>query len=117
MEAKLVAGDNMTVESEKGEYCGVVNIENLRTALLLGKFNGLEVAAVDFGNSYLHIFTNKNIYAVAGPEFGEWEVQVLIYVISIYGLKTPIFRWHASLSYNIELIGFCPSKAYLYLWM
>ena len=70
-EEKLVAGGNMTVESEKGEYCGVVNIENLRTALLLGKFNGLEVAAVDFGNAYLHIFTNKNIYAVAGPEFGE----------------------------------------------
>ena len=75
------------------------------------------MTAVDVGNSYMHGFTMEKIYTVSGPEFGSWEGQVLICVISIYGLKTYMSRWNEALSDNIKLIGFCPYKAHPYLWM
>ena len=75
------------------------------------------MTAADVGNSYMHGFTMEKIYTVSGPEFGSWEGQVLICVISIYGLNTYMARWNEAFSYKIKLIVFRPSKAYPYLWM
>ena len=63
------------------------------------------MSASDIGNDYLHGFNKKNIYTVTGPYFGEWEGQVLLYVISIYGLKTSMASWHEALLYKLKLIG------------
>ena len=47
--------------SDKENYCGVVNIENVTKALLFGYLNNLEAVAAYFGNDYLHGFTKEKI--------------------------------------------------------
>ena len=58
----------------------MVNIENVGTYLFLGHINCLEVSATDVGNPYLHGFSKENIYTLVGPDFGEWEDYILIFV-------------------------------------
>ena len=93
----------------------MIKIDTFRKAFFLGQLNNLELDSAVVGNAYLHIFNNKNIYMVAVPEFVEYEVQVLISVRSIYGLKKSMALLHEVLSDNIKLIIFIPSKAYPYL--
>ena len=70
-----------------------------------------------FGNAYIHIFTRDNIYTVTGPNFGEWEFQVLIYVRYIYGLNIFMAMWHEALLYKSNIIVLLPSKVDPDLWM
>ena len=95
----------------------MVNIENVRGDLFLGQLNVIELAFADIGNSYIYRFTKENIYTVVGPDFGEWQGQVLIFVILIYGLKKSIERWHETILDKLKLIGLYTSNAYTDLWM
>ena len=70
-----------------------------------------------FSPWYIHGYTKEKIYTVAGPEFGELQGQILICIKALYGLKTSMGRWHEALSKTLRLIGFCPSKADLDLWI
>ena len=47
---RLVAGENMMQTREKYSYCGVLDIDTVRTDLLLGHINDLEVDSTGFGN-------------------------------------------------------------------
>ena len=53
----LVSEGNMTVEMYKYYYCGMFNIDTVKTYFFLGHLNNLEVSDADVGNAYLHIFT------------------------------------------------------------
>ena len=98
----------MTGASNKGSYCGVVNIYTVGVYLFFRCLNYIEVDVADFWNCYLHDFTNYNIYNVEVPEFGAWEEHVLICVISIYGLKTFIARFHEVILDRLKMVGFRP---------
>ena len=95
----------------------MVNIDTVRKDLFLGNINYIFVAAVDFFKAYLHRFTKENIYTLGGPEFVGRGGQVLICVISFFGLKTSMDRYHVGISDKLELIGFFRSKADLDLYM
>ena len=75
------------------------------------------MAPTDFGNTYLHEFTKEKIYRLTGTEFGEWEGHITICVISVYGLKKSMARWHEAISDKLKLIGFSSSKEDLDLWI
>ena len=45
----------------------MIKINTFRKAFFLGKINDLEVAVMDVGNAWLHIFTKKKIHTVAKP--------------------------------------------------
>ena len=110
-------GKDMTVSRDKKAYCGVFNIDTVRKYLFLGQFNILEVSVMYFGNAYIHIFTRDNIYTVTGPNFGEWEFQVLICVRYIYGLNIFMAMWHEALLYKSNIIVLLPSKVDPDLWI
>ena len=71
----------------------------------------MDVLATDVGNAYLHGITREKVYIVAGPEFGEHEGKVLIFVKSLYGLISSTARWHEALSMTLRAMGYLPSKA------
>ena len=100
----------MSGSSDDDTYYDLVIIETILVAFLFGQINNIEVPAVDFRNSYIKKFTKENIYTVAGLQFGEWEVQDLIYVRPIYCLKTPITIWNEEIPSKTNLIGFLPSR-------
>ena len=58
---RLVSGGNMTGDRDNDSYFGVVKMDTLRTDLFLEKLNGIEVAATDIVNAYIHGFTNEYI--------------------------------------------------------
>ena len=89
---QLVAVSNTKVERDEDHYCGLANIDTVRTDFFLGQINYLEVDTADVGNNYIHGFTKEKIYAVAGHDFGEWEGQILICVRLIFGLNKYMAR-------------------------
>ena len=64
--AQLVAGGNITWDSEEDINCGVVSIETFRKDFFLRKLNDLEV------DTKVHELTKYKISIVTGSEFGEW---------------------------------------------
>jgi len=116
--ARLVGGGNWTEVNSEESYAGVVSIDTVRLAFLLGDLNGLSTMAADIGNAYLHGYTKEKVYTVAGPEFGpDLEGLIMICIKSLYGLKSSMSRWREALADKLILIGFTPSKADPDLWI
>ena len=88
MQNTLGCRGNWTDPPDSDIYSGVVSIDSIRTAFLIAELNDLKVMAADVGNAYLHDYTREKIYMVAGPEFGELQGRILVFVKSLYGLKT-----------------------------
>jgi Reverse transcriptase (RNA-dependent DNA polymerase) len=84
--ARLVADGHLTQAPLDSVYSGVVSLHGLCFVLFLAELNKLELWATDIGNAYLEAFTSDQVYIIAGPEFNELEVQVLIISKAIYGL-------------------------------
>ena len=61
--------------------------------IFLGNLNHLDLWRADIENAYLEAFTDEKLYIVAGPEFQEPEGYILIFLKSLYGLKSSGKRW------------------------
>ena len=75
-----MAGGNWTNLSDSEVYSGVISIDSVRIALLIAELNDLKVMAADIGNAFLHGYTKKKIYTVAGPEFDKLQRRILVCV-------------------------------------
>ena len=67
--AQLISGGNMIELIKKETLCRVVYINNFRMGFLIGELNNLKATGTYFGDSYLHILTNKDIFAM--KKFGK----------------------------------------------
>ena len=79
--------------------------------------NGQKLVVGDVLNAYLNAKTNEQVYTIAGPEFGQFEGQIVVIVGALYGLQSSGNRWHAKLSDSFKKLGFTPSKANFDIWM
>ena len=70
----------------------------------------------DVGNAYLHAYTTKKVYSVAGPEFGELEGKRIKIVKSLYGLRSSHIRWRNCISDDLCSMGFTQSRVDADLW-
>ena len=115
--ARLVAEGHLTPEPIENIYYGVVSLRNLRLVIFLGKLNDLDIWGADNGNGYLEAFTDEKLYIVAGPEFQELEGYVLIFIKTLYGLKSSGKRW-AEVNHGIlKHMKFTPSQANPCIWL
>ena len=115
---RLVLGGHKTPDVPPEEtYSGVIAMETVRTAFVLGAINNLDVCAADISTAFLHGKTRERVYIIAGPEFGEDAGKRLIVDRSCYGLKSSPARFHERLSQRLREMGFRPSKADFDLWM
>ena len=115
---RLVLGGHRTPDVHPDEvYSGVVSMETVRTAFVLGALNNLEVCAADISTAFLYGKTREKVYIIAGKEFGEHAGKRMIVDGSCYGLKTSSARFHEELSSKLRKLGFRPSKADFDLWI
>ncbi|MGH7954585.1 MAG: reverse transcriptase domain-containing protein [Gloeomargaritales cyanobacterium] len=115
--ARLVAGGHVTGPPKSDVYASVVKSENVRLLFLLAEIHHLDLLMGDVSNAYLNALTNEKVYAVAGPEFGEFAGRIVILLRSLYGLKTSGNEWHAHFADALRSIGFKPSLVDSNLWM
>lgn len=115
--ARLVASGNWTEPLSTDAYSGVVSIDTIRIAFLLGELNGLTVIATDISQAYLHGKTQEKVYSRAGPEFGELQGRILIIEKGLYGLRGSSYAWHAVLADFLRSLGWRPSYADADLWI
>ena len=85
--------------------------------IFLGKLNNLDLWGADIGNAYLEAFTDERLYIVAGPEFQELEVYILIFLKAIYGFKSSGKRWAEVILGILKDMKFTPSKADPHIWL
>ena len=109
--ARLVPDGHLTPEPIENIYSVVVSLRNLRPVIFLGKLNNLDIWGADIGNAFLEAFTDGKLYIVAGPEFQELEGYILIFLMVLYGLKSPGKRWTEVIHGILRDMKFTPSKA------
>ena len=116
--ARFVAGGHVTKDIPHQEaYALVIHAKNLWLLFLLSAINNQKLVAGDVSNAYLNARTNEQVYSIAGPEFGQYEGQIVVIVGVLYGLQSSGNRWHAKLSDSFRNLGFTPSKADFDIWM
>ena len=115
--ARLVADGRLTPEPSENIYSGVVSLRNLRLVIFLGELNNLELWGADIGDAYLEAFTDEKLYIVAGPEFQELEGYILIFLKSLYGLKSSGKRWAEVIHGILRDMKFLPTKADPCIWL
>ena len=116
--ARLVSGDNWTVNEKEDIYSGVERIDTVRIGIFLGELYGLSCCACDIGNSFLYGKTKEKVYITAGPEFGANLCgKNLIINKSLYGLKTFATRFLEHLAESLLRLGFRKTKHDPVLWM
>ena len=115
--ARLVADGHLTPGPVENIYSGVVSLRNLSLVIFLGKVNNLDILGADIGNAYPEAFTDEKLYTVACPEFEELEGYILVFLKTLYGLRSSGKRWTEvthSILYNMH---FTPSKADPCIWL
>jgi len=71
----LVVGSHMTEPPASDTYSSVTSKESVRLAFLLSELNGINLVTVNITNAYVNAPCREKVAAVAGPEFGEYEVH------------------------------------------
>ena len=82
-------------------FAFVVFTEAVRLGFILTQVQNLKCITGDVGNALLTAFTSEKIYVVSGPEFGEFEGQIMIMEKAVYGTKTVALRFHEALSIRL----------------
>ena len=92
-------------------------MRNLRLVIFLGKLNHLNLWGADIGNAYLEAFSGEKLYIVAVPEFQELEGYILIFLKTLYGLKSSGKRWAEVIHGILRDMKVLPSKADPCIWL
>jgi len=66
-------------------FSRVVGMETIHVGFLLAAMNGLDICAVDIGNT-LYRHTKEKVYIIARKEFGALSSEPLIIDKGLYGL-------------------------------
>jgi len=115
--ARFVTGGHMTDPPVIMTYSSVVSRDSVRIGFILAALNDLELVAADIGNAHLQENTKEKIYAIAGPEFGEFQGRTMIIVRALYGLKSSGAAWHERFANTLYDMNFKPSYADPNVWM
>ena len=60
--------------------------------------NGLEIYTCDIGSAHLEAFAKEKLYIIAGPEFKELSVHILLINKTLYGLRMSRAQWAETLA-------------------
>ena len=115
--ARCVCGGHVTDDIEFDIYCGVVDLETVRTVFLIAVLHDLQIIAGDISSAYLQSMTMEKLYCTPGPEFKELSGIIVIIVRAMYGAKLSSHAWWQVLSNALRGMGFFPSKANFNMWM
>ena len=75
--ARFVAGRHTTETPASTTYSSVVSRDSVRIVFMFAALNGLDILAVDVGNTYLNADCGEKIWIIAGPEFGSKSGTVM----------------------------------------
>jgi hypothetical protein len=76
----------------------VVSRESVCVALTLATFNDLQILSADIQGAYLNAPCCEKVYVKCRPEFGEFEGQIGLIRMALYGLLSLGAAWRATLA-------------------
>src|SRR5687768_7366466 len=109
--ARLVAGGPLIDALDYNIYFSTVKGISMRLLHVIAHRNRLQQLNSIVGNAYVNAFTNKKVYAIAGPKFGKnLEGKMIIIVKLLYSLCTLLEHWHAHFSDSLRSLNFKPTR-------
>ena len=114
---RLVAGGHLIDALDHDIYSSTVKGVSVKLLQVIAHSASLDILCGDIGNAYVNAYTNEQVYAYAGSEFGAKEGYVIIIKKALYGLKTSGERWHAHLADTLRSIGFVPTRYDKDVWI
>ena len=115
--ARMVAGGHTNDTPSALTYASAVSRDSVRIALTIAVLNDLKILACDIQNAHLTDQCRKNIWTIAGPEFGYDWGKLIIVVRALYGLESSGTAFRALLVETLYDIGYTPSKADPSMWL
>ena len=108
----LVGGRHKTDIPVSITYSLVVPRYSVRIELTISEMNELDILACDVQNVYLTPEFREVILTVPRTIFWSEQGSIMVFKMSIYGIKSSGADFRAKLAAPINDIGYTPSKAY-----
>jgi Reverse transcriptase (RNA-dependent DNA polymerase) len=115
--ACLVANSNKMEVLPTMTYSSVVLWDSVQIALLIAALNDLKLLLCDIQNAYLTADCRKQIYCIAGPEFGSDAGLIMIIKKALYRLKTSGTAFRAHLVETLFELNYTLMKADPDIWI
>jgi hypothetical protein len=123
--ARLVAGSHLVNALDHDIYSSMVkgicvkflHVIAHKANVIAHKAN-LKQLYGDVANAYVNAYTNKKVYAKAGPKFGSNLVgSIVIIRIALYGLQSSSEHWHVHFADTLRALQFKQSHYDKDVWI
>jgi hypothetical protein len=84
--ARLVAGGHLVDPLDHNVYSSTVKGISMKLLHVIAHKAKLDQLCGDLSLAFVNAYTNKLVYAIAGPEFGEHEGKTVVIRKALYGL-------------------------------
>ena len=71
----LVLRGHRTPDAHKEFYSGVVSMDTIRLAFVMGALNNLDMWTADISTAFLYGTTREKVFVIAGKECGKHAVK------------------------------------------
>ena len=115
--ARLVAGGHTVDPRGISSRSTVVKGISVRLLDIIAHRDNLKTLCGDVGNAFVTADCLEKIYSVAGPEFGERQDSVCLFVKALYGLRSSSRAFRAHFADFLRQMGFVPTRYDRDVWM
>ena len=115
--ARLVAGGHLINALDCDICSSTIKGLSIRLLHVITHKAGLQQICGYVGNAYVNAYTNKKVFARAGPKFGQLEGSIVIIAKALYSLKTSSERWHVHFSNSLRGLRFEPTRFDHNVWI
>lgn len=115
--ARLVAGGHVVDARGISSRSTVVKGISVRLLDLIAHRDNLEILTGDIGNAFITSPCLEKIYSRAGPEWGDKQDAIMIFVKALYGLRSSSRAFRSFFAESLRSMGFVACRYDRDVWM
>lgn len=115
--ARYCAGGHKVALRGMSSKSTVVKQISVRLMDIIAHRDNLDIICGDIGNAFITAPCLEKVYSIAGPEWGDRQDAVMIFLKALYGLKSSSRAFRAHFAEFLRSMGFIPTRHDRDCWM